>query len=168
MRILIFLLFLFITKAGIAQSKCAFEIDSIRVILNEGIPTFITALSNERLTSIRDVDSIPPIIKSAIACKKKEFQIANHNQPFQVTDVKSRGKRLPWRQLTYLGVSDRYVVLAYKHGGIALANHVLLFRIEDNKIIDFWGGSGKEINNKSQLIAFLKSITGINGSYFIL
>lgn len=167
MRILILILSL-LTKTGFAQSQCEFEIDSIRVIQNEGIPSFIAALSKEKLIVKNNVASIPSIIKNAIDCKAKKFLIANPNEPYQVTDVIMKGKRLPWRQLTYLGISDHYVVLTYKHGGVALGNHVLLFQIEDNNIVDFWGGSGKEINNKGQLIVFLKSIKGINTSYFIL
>jgi len=170
MRILTTIFLLLLSELTFSQSQCEYKIDSLKIILNENIPSFIDSLSKATLITKNNIDSIPVIIKLAILCWNKEFSIANQNEPFQVTDALGLGEKLPWRQLIYLGVSEHYVIFVYKHGGFALENHILLFRLEGNEIVDLWGGySPKEVKNKREVLAYLKTIKNqINSGYIIL
>jgi hypothetical protein len=168
MKTVIYIGFLFLPFVSFSQKQCDYTADSLKVILNENLQEFIDSLSKESLIAKNNITSIPEVVRKAIDCWKNEFSMANPNEAFQTTDALPGGKKLPWRQLTYLGVSNHYLILTYKYGGTGLVNHILLFRFNNSRILDFWGGPCKELKNKKQVLAYLNSIkTKGNYGYFI-
>jgi hypothetical protein len=158
---MVIITFLFLlSKKSSGQNLCTYEIDSLRIILNENIPSFIDSLTKESVVTKNDTKFIPDFIRNSILCWVREFSIANPDEPFQTTDHIFPGKKLARRQLTYLGISEHHIILSYKRGGIALENHILLFKIEGQKILDLWGGPGKEVKSKAEVLRYLKSIVG--------
>jgi hypothetical protein len=150
MRTFFFIGVLFLPLLSFSQKQCDYTADSLKVILNENLQEFIDSLSKEVIITKNQTESIPEIVKKTIACWTNEFSMANANEPFQKTDALQSGKKLPWRQLSYLGVSKHYVILAYKCGGITLEDHILLFRFGNNNILDFWGDLAKNLKTKNR------------------
>ena len=166
MRPLIVFCLLLFSKLG--SSQCTYAADTLKVMLNKNIPGFINSLSKEKLITKDSINNLPGIVKNTINCWIKDFSIASLNKPFEKTDAHHHIK-LPNRQITYLGVGKHYVVLSYKIGGIALIDQTLLFRFDNDKILDFWGGHSEELRNKRQVLQYLRTIKGkMNTSDFIL
>jgi len=85
-------------------------------------------------------DSIPKLlIKKLDSIGKESFKIANPKDDFQATDVVINEKLL-WRQLRFLGKSDSFWIMTYKHGGIGLHYHFILCKIVDDNIKMFRTG----------------------------
>ena len=57
----------------------------------------------------------------------------------------------PIRQLTYLGLSDKYVIISYRKGGKATSDHILIFRFDNKRIKDFWAGYCARIRSQEEL-----------------
>lgn len=69
----------------------------------------------------------------------ENFEIANRNEPFQQFDAIVDDK-LPWRQLRFLGSLESLWVMTYQHGGIGLHYHIVLCKIQNDKLNFFLTG----------------------------
>jgi len=67
--------------------------------------------------------------------------MANPGEKWQATDYILEGN-LPWRRLIFAGTSERYVLLYYERGGIAISFHLVLFQIDGDEARKVWSGGG--------------------------
>ena len=158
MRTIILILVLIASEQIYCQANCDFKIDSSKILHNQNVQIFIDSLSGKNLVTKNNFSTIPEAVKKAINCWNKEFSIANPGQPYQATDAMHKGQRLPWRQLIYLGIGEHYLIMTYKHGGFVTLYQILLFKFNQDKVIDFWGGRGGNFKNKKEILTYLKSI----------
>ena len=169
MRTIILILVLIVSDKIFCQTNCNYKIDTSKIIHNQNLQRFIDSLSDKDLITKNNISNIPEAVKKAINCWKKEFSIANPDQPYQATDAMNKGKRLPWRQLIYLGRDENYMIITYKHGGFVTLYQILLFKFNQEKVIDFWGGSGGYFKNKKEVLTYLNRIKNkINKGYIVL
>ena len=67
--------------------------------------------------------------------------IADPKQPFNKTDVVD--PKLPMRQLVVAAVSEKYCVVTYWQGGIALYFRTDIFELSDRKAKRIWVSQGQ-------------------------
>ena len=70
--------------------------------------------------------------------------IANPGQPFNATDVVD--PRLPMRQLVVAAVSEKYCVVTYWQGGIALRMETMVFELAEGRVKRMWCSPGGGLN----------------------
>ena len=70
--------------------------------------------------------------------------IADAGQPFNPTDVVD--PRLPMRQLIVAAVSERYCIVSYWHGGIALRLETNIFELSGGQVKHTWLSPGGGLN----------------------
>jgi hypothetical protein len=137
-RIFLFILFLFVMISGYSQKKeCPFAFESL--ILPDSIYSLqlLDTIKSIPLKTCNRKDQIPPFIQEALDCWTGKFDIANPGRAFHSTDVVG-WRSLPHRQLMYLGLSDHYLLIAYKHGGRGFNTPVIFFKFDNEKIVSVW------------------------------
>ena len=79
---------------------------------------------------------------------------------------------LPARQLVYFGIGEHIALLTHLTGGIAVMQHVLIFKIDNNTVTDFWCGGLPYNLKEKKIIDYLwknKEKAGtLNEVYFLL
>lgn len=118
-----------------------------------------------------NTNSIDPCIFHFLSkLNESKFQLANPDQPYNVTDVVDSS--LPDRQLKTLYIAKNSCFMIYAHGGGAgFHYHIAWFELKANKVADFWiCDSFKQLNNIGELKTFINSfdrtITLKNGRKF--
>jgi hypothetical protein len=159
MRSFLIILFSLIDVACFAQSKqCDFPLDSAKNFTDQNVPLLIDSLQAAHLETRNKKSYIPKFIKRNLNCWTKKFDIANPNKSYQSADVVSwRLKPLPLRQLTYLGLSDHYLILTYKKGGYVSSDYILIFKFYNKKVIDVWAGGNIRLTSKDEVVYFLRN-----------
>ena len=152
MRPFLIVLFFLIFNSSFAQKKqCDFSMDS----RTENLSQLIDSLQGTYLKTLNKKRFIPKFIKRTLNCWTQKFDIANPGKRYQSGDVYMW--HAPIRQLTYLGLSDKYVIISYRKGGKGSIDHILIFRFDNKKIKDFWAGCCARIRSQEELLYFLKN-----------
>lgn len=135
----------------------SYVIDTLAILTNRRLDTLLAALQQAPLVQAHSVQALPPVVTSFLArVTQNEFSVADPGQPYQATDMVEEG--LPTRQLLYLGQGNNLLLLAYNKGGIGLSERILLFKLQDQKILDFWTGYVKgTLTTKQQLLDYLQT-----------
>ncbi|QJX48740.1 hypothetical protein HMJ29_18180 [Hymenobacter taeanensis] len=134
-----------------------FSIDTTAILTNLHLEEILKKIEQDSLIESRKVSSIPPIISSFLKhYGGPSFSIADYGQPFNATDniIEERSNR----QLLYLGVGKKTIIIAYYLGGFGLSERVLLFEMDNNSIKDFWTGYLRsDALTKNQIIQVLRT-----------
>lgn len=168
-------------KSNISMVDGKFVIDTMAILNNNNLQSFITELENSDLSESKTVDEIAPFIKSFLDSLTNNFSIANPGEEWQIgctitpekTQKKIYDKKtgdtlieiafdklvlLPSRQLIYFGVSEDIALMTYYTGGIGKSEHILIIKFNDNKIVDFWCGNiMADATNKVEIIKFINN-----------
>jgi len=154
------MLLLFVTSFRGLYSKekpCAFSFESL--ILPDSITSLrlLDTIKNIPLRAYNRKGKIPGFIKEALNCWTGKFDIANPGHAFYATDAVGWWP-LPHRQLMYLGLSDHYMLIAYKHGGIGFNCPVIFFKFDNKKILSvwYWMWFDVEMNSKENILRSLQ------------
>ena len=145
-----------ITVNTYGQKKCAFQIDTLKILTNQNLSELLAEFSKDSFRVTNNKSDIPQFIKSQLNCLANGFSIANPNQPYQATDVISQ--RLPKRQLVFLAQSHKMIVITYLLGGWGVSRHLVFIKFEGKKITDLWTGRCLNgMDSKEGIINYLKS-----------
>jgi len=137
-----------------ADGNCT--IDTFAILTNKNLLPLIKELESKELLIYQTIKSIPPFINDFLKCSQGgEFTIANPGEKWQVGDVIIED--LPRRQLIFFGLSDSIALMTYYTGGIGKSEHILIFKIENKIITDFWCGDVlADLLDKAKVIKYLK------------
>ncbi|MFC4790467.1 hypothetical protein ACFPAF_00075 [Hymenobacter endophyticus] len=132
--------------------------DTAAILSNKNLIRLLSAVLRDSLVEYEKASAIPPVILAFLHQNDSLY-----NQPFALADYGQRysagclvEKDLPRRQLRYLGVGQRTVVLTYNVGGVGVYTRVLLFEIKQNSVVDFWTDYlGNQAADKQGIIAQL-------------
>jgi hypothetical protein len=143
-------------QSASGQTNCIFPIDTVRILGNKNLDSFLQDLKTDSFKITNDKKDIPEFIQRQLDCYANGFSIANPDQPYQSTDVIIT-EGLPWRQLTFLAKSSTFLIMRYNIGGIGVSSHVVLIRFNKDKITDLWkGGWSSEIKNINDVVKYLE------------
>ena len=121
-----------------AQQNCAISLDTNK--MNTVLPTFITELEKENIEELRRFSSVPTFIKDALTCIGN-FKVAERGDINYQSDC-LRYPTAPYRKVEFVGMSDQYLLMSYRLGGLVEQPHILIVKFKDNKILDIWSGQG--------------------------
>ncbi|WP_143774059.1 hypothetical protein [Niastella vici] len=159
MRYFLMMVLLLASSCGLySQGKrCTFAFESL--ILPDSITSLqlLDTIKNIPLKAYNRKGRIPRFIKEALNCWTGGFDIANPGHAFYISDAVGWWP-LPHRQLMYLGLSDHYMLMAYKHGGIGFNCPVIFIKFDNKKIVSvwYWMWFDKEMNTKENILQSLK------------
>jgi hypothetical protein len=144
---------------GYGQAKeCPFSFKSIARPDNMLTKQLVKTIDSLPLQTSDQATKIPGFIKEVLNCWswKNNWSIADRGQAFNATDMVDLS--LPMQQLLYLGLNKNYMLIAYKHGGLASNCPVLLFRFENEQIISimYWSTFNEKMKGKRDVIKTLK------------
>jgi hypothetical protein len=148
-----------VSEWGYGQKRaCPFVID--KAIFVDSV-TSLRLLDTIRTLPFRTYHrkgKIPRFIIKALVCSEGSFRIASRGHAFNATDVMGPlGTLLPSRQLMYLGLTEHYMLLSYKHGGMGLNCPILLVKFSNKKITSLWSwlGFSEELKTKENILNYL-------------
>jgi hypothetical protein len=127
------------TAAVFAQKDCAIALDTNR--MNAVLPDFITDLERDKVTELR----------------VGNFKVAERGDINYQSDC-LRYPSAPYRKVEYIGMSDTYLIMSYRLGGLVEQPHVLIVKFKDKKVIDIWSGQGFG-TSKDKILMQLKKNT---------
>ena len=150
--IIAFLILLAATNYTFGQNSCGIQIDTVKILLDENLDSFVTSLKSEHFQTFNDKKNIPAIIKEQLDClTKDQFSLANPKEDYRCCCTSSQ--KLPRRQLLFFSLSKKTLLMTYLTGGIGVSTTILLARLQDNKIIDIWTGYGfPEFKSKEEVV----------------
>jgi len=131
-------------------------IDTMAILTNKNLTPLIKAFDNQELQEIEKYQSIPEFIRLYLEqITGKDFVIADKGEDWQATDVIS--ENLPRRQLVYFGYNKDIALMAYYKGGVGKSECLLIFKLNDNAISDFWCGNVlANLKNKEEILNYIK------------
>lgn len=142
---------------GISRYEGKFKIDSNIILTNQNLPSLIVDLDKAVLIEKRTIKDIPNFIRTILdSLTSDNFSIANPGENWQQKDVVL--EKLPARQLVYLGIGDSITLLTYFSGGIGESEHILIFKYQNEQIIDFWCGNIlKIVKTRNEVSDYIKA-----------
>lgn len=132
-------------------------IDTLAILANKNLPQFMGDFKQSEFVIERSIAAIPnPVMKFLKCTHGGSFTIANPGEEWKEgCTVLDEG--LPDRELVFIAKNDCLVLLVHYIGGIAKSEHLLIFRLRDETITDFWCGvSGIDINSFDQVLDYLE------------
>ncbi len=131
-------------------------IDTMAILSNKNLTPLLKAFDNQELHEIENYKSIPEFIRLFIEqTAGKDFVIADKGEDWQATDVIT--ENLPRRQLVYFGYNKDIALMAYYKGGVGKSECLLIFKLNDNTISDFWCGNVlANLRNKEEILKYIK------------
>jgi hypothetical protein len=133
-----------------------YQIDTTTILTNNNLQPLIDNLEKSDLTEKKTVSETPIFIKSFLDNLTDSFSIANPGENWQVGCIID--EPLPARQLIYFGLGSEMALMTYYTGGIGKSEHILIFKFNENKIIDFWCGNIlTDVTDKTEIINYLKT-----------
>ncbi len=126
------------TIAAFAQKECAIALDTNR--MNVVLPDFITELERDKVAELRRFSDAPTFIRDALTCVGN-FKVAERGDINYQSDC-LRYPSAPYRKVEYIGMSDTYLIMSYRLGGLVEQPHVLIVKFKDKKVLDIWSGQG--------------------------
>jgi len=138
------------------QQPAAYRIDTVAVLTNRRLDQLLTEADQTSLTSYQLAKALPQVIAAFLERAQQEpVPIADVGQAYESTDLIMGD--LPRRQLTYLGIGENLVLLAYNLGGYGVSERVLLFQLKNGEIADFWTGYVRgQRHTKAEIIRYLR------------
>ena len=110
------------------------------LVLTSSYSQKIDILHIKDWTQLYTSDSIPKMLIYRLGrFNDGYFDIADREKPFESTDV-IYDRSLPTRQLRYLGRKANTWVMTYKHGGLGLHYHFVLYQVENGTLKVFISG----------------------------
>ena len=144
-----------VTLNASGQDNCSFKIDTAKILANINLDTLLSEFQIESFKVSTDKKDMPHFIKKQLNCLTHGFSIANPGQLYQNTDVIVQ--KLPSRQLIFLAKSKNMFVMTYQMGVMGLPRKILIIKIKDKTIIDFWSGQGfEDLDTKRHIVDYLK------------
>src|SRR5689334_7736777 len=109
---LLVLLLLFVCVRGFSQKQpCPFPLDSIVMVDSVTSLRLLDTIRGLQLTSYNKIDKMPACIRDAMNCiSEGEFRVARVGGAYYCC-CSVGWRNLPRRQLMYLGVNDRYMLI---------------------------------------------------------
>lgn len=168
-----------VSSISIVEGK--YQLDSNRILYNYNLGQLIEDLEETELVEKNTFSEVPLFIRSFLDALTDTFEIANPGEDWQVgctplirikdegLNPKTKGSlfgnveilKLPRRQLIYFGIGDNIAVMRHFRGGVGRSEHILIFKFENNAIVDFWCGLVRGIiTNKTELLSYLKENKG--------
>jgi hypothetical protein len=158
-----------------------YQIDTNAILNNNNLQQLINELEKADLADKKTVTEIPLFIKSFLDSLIDNFSIANPGEDWKVgctslmeidnstqkkridqktgdtiITVSIKTKDVPTRQLVYFGLGKEIALMTYYTGGIGKSEHILIFRFDNNKIVDFWCGNIlTDVTNKTKILKYL-------------
>ena len=148
-------LFLAFSVDLLGQINCDYKIDTISILLNENLDSFVSKIQKKTFTISYDKKDIPPSLKVKLDCFANDFSIANRDEEYQATCTIK--KKLPERQLQFLGISDDTIIMTYLTGGVGVCTHILFVKLQGDTIKDLWAGTClSELTSKKDILNYIK------------
>ncbi|UOE48621.1 hypothetical protein MTO98_29895 [Mucilaginibacter sp. SMC90] len=114
------------------------------ILENKNLDAFILDLKKSHIILDKSIKGVPPVVKDFLASfSKDEFSITDPGKDWNCCDG-SWDEHLPRRQLISVGADSKLFIITYKTGGIGVVTHLILIRYNNDKIIDFWAGIGRD------------------------
>lgn len=131
-------------------------LDTMAILTNKNLPSLLKAFQNQELNEIDKYHSIPDFIKTYLnQIVEGDFNIANKEEEWQATDLVI--KNLPSRQLIYFGYNQNIALMAYNKGGVGKSECILIFKLNNKTVTDFWCGNVLvELSNKEEILDYIK------------
>ncbi|WP_207512582.1 hypothetical protein [Longitalea luteola] len=163
MRTISLILLLFSSTAIFGQKRsCSFSYRKINTPNSKYTQKLVSTIDTLHLKTCRGVEDIPDFIINTLECwAGYDWSIANAGSPYYETGIKGP-EAIPARQLMYMGLNDHYLLMAYKRGGLPLNCPTILFKFEDQKILDvwYWGGTNEGIQSKEDILQYCREHAG--------
>ena len=169
-----FILFLFLTLSNnsFGQNNCGVTVDTIKILLDENLDTFLSDLQSESFQTYTDKKKLPAFIKQQLECLTKDkFSLANPNEDYRCCCTSS--EKLPRRKLLFFSTSRDIFLITYLTGGVGVSTTILMLKFQGDKIIDLWAGYGfPNFKSKDEVIRHIKKNRykelGIHGNFVSL
>jgi len=153
-----------------------YQLDSNAILNNHNLAQLITILQQTDLKEKHQVSDIPPAIKKFLNQFLGNLSMADPESAWQASDeitgdliekkeydpktgdtVIHIMPQLPIRQLAYLGIDKNIALLAYYTGGIGQAEHIIIFKIQNNDIKGLWCGVIlAELTTQTSILEYIK------------
>lgn len=169
-------------ESNVSIVNGGFVIDTNAILNNNNLQLLIDDLEKNNLRENKTVTEIPPFIKSFLDTLTGSFSIANPGEDWQagctspmeidnstqrksinpktrdtIITISMKTRDVPTRQLVYFGLGKKIALMTYYTGGIGKSEHILIFKFDGNKIVDFWCGNIlTDIKTKAEVIKYLK------------
>lgn len=165
-------------KSNISLVKGKYILDTFAILNNNNLEKLIEELEQIEIIEKQKVNEIPTFIMKLLKSLNEDFSIVGVGEEYssgctsgryhtQIKKYDSKtgdtiiqnkfGGPIPRRQLTYLGLSDNIALMTYYRGGFTRTHHVMIFKLKNTKIIDFWCGYlYEDKNNKNDILNYLK------------
>lgn len=154
-------------KSNLSLTNGKYEIDTGAILNNNNLQQLIADIEKTEFVEKKTVAEIPIFIYSLLDSLTGDFSIANSGEDWQVGCTSmilvddGKGKitieKPPKRQLIYFGLGQDLALMTYYTGGYGKSEHILIFKFENNNILDFWCGNVLEdVKSKSEILNYLK------------
>ncbi|WP_046367575.1 hypothetical protein [Flavihumibacter petaseus] len=149
-------LFLAFSYSSFGQNSCGIAVDTNRIFLDKGLDGFLSILQSQAFETFKDKQQIPPFIRQQLNCLTNDkFSIANYNEDYRCCCTSSQ--ELPRRKLLFFLASKDIFLIAYLTGGAGVSTTILMFRLQNEKVIDLWTGYGfQKFKSKDDVIKHIK------------
>ncbi|MGF7077103.1 hypothetical protein [Mucilaginibacter sp. 3215] len=126
------------------------------ILKNKNLGAFIADLKKSQIMLGKNINDIPPMVRDFLASfSRDKFSIAAPGKDWNCCDG-NWDENLPTRQLINIGADGNLFIITYKTGGIGVMTHLVLLRYNDDKIIDFWAGIGRnDLKTTAQVLKYL-------------
>jgi hypothetical protein len=153
---IIVLLSLFIQYSALGQNTCGISIDTPTILSNKDLSSLINDLQIGGFRTCKDKSQIPNVIRTQLNCLTKDtFRIANPNESYRCCCTSPQ--ELPGRKLLFFSMSKDFFLITYLTGGMGVSTTILIFKLQNDKIIDLWRGVGfAEFKSKDEVVKFMK------------
>ena len=155
-------------------------LDTNTILTNKNLQSFIDELNEQDLIKKKTFQEVPNSIKVFLDSLTGKFSIANPGEtwrvgctdPFEIDSIQNKTidkktgdtvyqvklKEFPARQLNYFGLGKEIALMQYYSGGIAKIEHILIFKLSGDKIVDFWSGTGNIFKDNVSKAEILKCL----------
>ncbi|MBI1838028.1 MAG: hypothetical protein HYR91_12260 [Flavobacteriia bacterium] len=151
---------------SVSMSNNNYDIDTNIILENKNLTFLITELEHQNFINKNRIDEIPHVFKTFLDDIEGDFLIANPNENFESGccrfisfDKNGDTIKIPNKQLSYFGLGEGYAIMTYFQGGSVGSKKVLIFKYQENKILDFWCDNILyNLKTTEELIRYLKKI----------
>ena len=152
----ILIFFLSLSYNSFGQNNCGITVDTTKIFLDENLDGFVSDLQSQGFQTFTDKKQIPQFIQQQLSCLTNDkFSIANPNEDYRCCCTSSQ--KLPRRKLLFFSKSKDIFLITYVTGGVGVSTTILMFKLQGDKIIDFWTGYGfPEFKSKDEVIKHIK------------
>jgi hypothetical protein len=126
------------TRLIFAQNDCAIQLDTAK--MNAVLPEFLSELKAINVKEMARFSDVPNFLKDALNCVGN-FKIAERGDINYQSDC-LRYPTSPYRKVEYVGMSDSYLLMSYRLGGLVEQPHILIVKFKGKKVVDIWSGQG--------------------------